>query len=72
MGPVNRLYDRSDTWLRGLSQRSYAAFLGAATGLGVLVIGLVTGELLLVRALTMALVMFGLESAFGLWQTTDE
>ncbi|QCS40953.1 hypothetical protein [Natrinema versiforme] len=72
MSPVKRLYDRSDTWLRGLSQRSYAAFLGASAGTGVLVVGLVTGELLLVRTLTMAFVMFGLECVFGLHQPTDE
>lgn len=72
MSAVKRLYDRSDTWLRGLSQRSYAAFLGASAGSGVLIVGLVAGELLLVQALTMALVMFGLECVFGIHQPTEE
>lgn len=72
MSPVKRLYNRVDAWSKGLSQRSYAAFLGASAGTGVLVVGLVTGELLLVRALTMAFVMFGLECVFGIHQTTEE
>lgn len=46
--------------------------LGSVGGTGVLMVGLVMGELLLVRALTMALVMFGLKCVFGLYQTADE
>ncbi|OAQ53378.1 hypothetical protein HTG_07825 [Natrinema mahii] len=68
MSSVKRLYKRSDTWLRGLSRRRYAAVLGLITGIGVLATGfLLSRELLLVQALTMAVVMFGLECAFGRW-----
>ena len=73
MTTVKRLYNRSDEWLRGLSRRQYAVFLGVSTSVGVLVAGLlVSGELPLVQALMMALVMFGLECVFGLHQTTEE
>ncbi|ELY99547.1 hypothetical protein C481_14978 [Natrialba asiatica DSM 12278] len=55
------------------SRGQYAVFLEISAGTGVLVAGLPLGtELLLVRALTMALVMFGLERVFGLHQTTQE
>ncbi|ELY82444.1 hypothetical protein [Natrinema pallidum] len=68
MGGVKRLYDRTDAWLRGLSRGRYAAVLGLATGIGVLAVGfLLSRDLLLVQAVTMALVMFGLECAFGRW-----
>jgi hypothetical protein len=69
---MRRLYDRGDALLKNLSRGAYAVFLGASTGVGVLVAGLlVSRELLLVQALTVGLVMFGLECAFGLHQTTD-
>ena len=70
---MKRLYDRCDVWLRGLSRRQYAVFFGASGGVGVLVAGLlVSAELPLVQALTMALVVFGLECVFGLHQPTEE
>ncbi|WP_345780918.1 hypothetical protein [Halosolutus gelatinilyticus] len=73
MHTVKRLYNRSDEWVRGLSRGPYAIFLGASAGVGVLVVGLLLSEeLLLVQALTMALVMSGLEYTFGLYQTTEE
>jgi len=60
------LYERADEWARGLSRGRYAALLGASAGVGVLAVGLaLSGDVLLVRALTMALVMFGLEYTFG-------
>ena len=63
---ISGLYDHADEWARGLSRGQYAAVLGASAGSGVLAIGLVLGgEFRLVRALTMALVMFGLEYVFG-------
>ncbi|WP_455449871.1 hypothetical protein [Natrinema thermotolerans] len=66
MRGVKRLYERTDAWLRGLSRGPYAAVLGLMTGIGVLAAGyLLSRDLLLLRALTMALVMFGLEYAFG-------
>ena len=66
MTTVKGLYDRADEWSRGLSRGRYAAVLGASAGVGVLAVGLLlSGDLILVRALTMALVMFGLEYAFG-------
>jgi len=59
------LYNRADEWARGLSRGRYAALLGASPGVGVLAVGLaLSGDVLLVRALTMALVMFGLEYTF--------
>ncbi|WP_134670573.1 hypothetical protein [Halorussus marinus] len=65
-----RLYDRVDGWLTGLSRVPYAVVLGSAAGVGVLGVGLVSGGgLPVLRALTMALVMFGLECAFGVHQT---
>ncbi len=63
---ITGLYDRVDGWARGLSRGRYAALLGGSAGVGVLAVGLVlNGDLLVVRALTMALVMFGLEYTFG-------
>jgi len=66
------LYARTDEWARGLSRGRYAVLLGATTGVGVLAVGLVLGgDALLVQALTMALVMFGLEYAFGAFSGAD-
>ena len=63
---IRGLYERVDEWARGLSRGRYAALLGASAGVGVLAVGLaLSGDVLLVRALTMALVMFGLEYTFG-------
>ena len=73
MTTVKRLYNHIDEWLKGLSRGQYAVFLGVSGGVGVLIAGLLfSEELLLVQALAMALVMFGLECAFGLHQTTEE
>ena len=73
MPTVKRLYNRSDEWLSCLSRGPYAVFLGVSGGVGVLLAGLlVSEELLLVQALTIFLVMFGLEYTFGLHQTTEE
>ncbi|WP_436345169.1 hypothetical protein [Natronorubrum sp. FCH18a] len=70
---MKRLYNRTDEWLMDRSQGAYAVCLGVSAGVGVLVVGLLLGgEFILVQALTMALVMFGLEYAFGLHQTTEE
>ncbi|GAB3702065.1 hypothetical protein [Halorubrum pallidum] len=73
MDTAKRLYDRGDEWVRGLSRGRYAALLGASAAGGVLVVGvLLSGEVLLARALTMALVMFGLEYAFGAFQPSED
>lgn len=73
MSTVRRLYDRVDAWLRDRSRGAYAVFLGVSCGIGVLIAGLlVSGDLLVVQAATMALVMFGLEWVFGLHQPSDE
>mgnify|MGYP000480615682 CR=1 FL=1 len=73
MDDVKRLYNRSDARLRSLSQSWYAVFLGAAGGTGVLIAGLViSAELLVVQAVTMAVVLFGLEYTFGLHQRSDD
>ena len=70
---MRRLYNRVDEWLRGLSRVPYAFFLGTSAGAGVLLVGLLLGkEFVFVEAITMALVMFGLECVFGLHQTTGE
>ncbi|WP_049982721.1 hypothetical protein [Halorubrum sp. BV1] len=67
------LYDRGDGWVRDLSRGRYAALLGASAAVGVLGVGvLVDGEVLLARALTMALVMFGLEYTFGAFRPSDD
>ncbi|PAU84075.1 hypothetical protein CK500_06470 [Halorubrum salipaludis] len=67
------LYERADEWARGLSRGRYAVLLGASSGGGVLAFGLlVSGDALLVRALTMSLVMFGLEYAFGAFGGSDD
>ncbi|OYR43940.1 hypothetical protein [Halorubrum sp. Hd13] len=66
MTAIRGLYERVDEWARGLSRGRYAALLGASAGVGVLAVGgALSGDVLLVRALTMALVMFGLEYTFG-------
>ncbi|MFD1571335.1 hypothetical protein [Halorubrum laminariae] len=73
MNTAKRLYDRGDEWVRGLSRGRYAALLGASAAVGVLGFGLLSsGELLLVRALTMAVVMFGLEYAFGAFRPSAD
>ena len=73
MSPVKHLYNRVDTWLRGLPQVAYAVFYGAAGGVGVLLVGLLLSqELLVVQALMMALVLFSLELVFGINQPTTE
>jgi len=70
---VTRLYERSDEWLRSLPSHSYAAVLGVSVGVGVLATGLlIGGELPLVEAVTMALVMFALEYTFGRFQASEE
>lgn len=73
MNAVKRLYDRTDKWLRGLSRVPYAVFLGTSAGIGVFVVGLpLSKEFVFVEAVTMALVVFGLECVFGLHQMTEE
>lgn len=72
MGRITSAYRRSDQWLRSLSQRRYAAFIGMAGIFGVLVVGLLFGDFLIVEALTMGLVTFGLEAVFGLHQDSEE
>ncbi len=70
---MKRLYNQCDEWLRNLSRGQYTVFLGVSGSVGVLVAGLlVNQELFIVQALTMVLVMFGLECAFGLHQKTEE
>lgn len=67
---MKRLYKRLDTWSKSPSQGQYAVFLGISGGCGVLLAGQLIGEeLLLLQALTMAVVMFGLEYVFGLHQS---
>ncbi|USZ73307.1 hypothetical protein [Natronosalvus halobius] len=73
MNAVTRLYRRTDEWAKGLSRVRHAALLGTSAGVGVLTVGLLlSGDLPLVQALTMGLVMFSLECAFGAFQTTEE
>ncbi|MXR19138.1 hypothetical protein [Halobacterium bonnevillei] len=73
MSPVKHLYNRVDTWLRELPPGAYAVFYGAAGGVGVLLVGLLLSqELLVVQALMMALVLFSLELVFGINQPTTE
>ncbi|RXK52064.1 hypothetical protein EAF64_04045 [Halorientalis pallida] len=69
---MKNLYDSLDEWIRGLSQERCAVLLAVSRGLGVLGVGLLLfAERFLLRALTMALVLFGLEYTFGLHQTHD-
>ncbi|WP_312909364.1 hypothetical protein [Natronosalvus caseinilyticus] len=73
MNTVTRLYMRADEWAKGLSRVRYAALLGMSAGIGVLAVGLLlSDEFPLVQALTMGIVMFSLECAFGAFQTTEE
>lgn len=70
---MKRLYDRTDEWLKSLSQGKYAVALGTSAGVGVLVVGLLVGdELVVLQAVAMAVVIFGLESVFGLHQTSEK
>lgn len=56
-----------------MSRGQYAVFLGLSGGVGILIAGLLLGEeFLLIQALAVALVIFGLECTFGLHQTTEE
>ena len=73
MDALRRQYNRVDKWARNLSHARYAALLGASSAVGVLVIGLLLSEdLLLVQALSMGVVMFALEVTFGTFQMTEE
>lgn len=73
MHTAKRLYNRVDKWARGLSRGRYAALLGATAAAGILGVGLLLGgDILLVRALTMALVMFGLEYTFGAFRPSED
>lgn len=73
MATVRRLYRRVDQWARDLSQPRYAVLLGASSAIGVLTIGLLISEdVLLVQALTIGVVMFTLEAAFGKFQAAEE
>lgn len=70
---VSSYYHRADEWARSLPRGRYALLLGLSSGIGVLLVGLlVSQELFVVQALTMALVLFGLEYTFGRFQTPDE
>ncbi|POG54152.1 hypothetical protein [Haloferax marisrubri] len=72
MVPVKKFYNRVDDWARDLSRVRYAALLGASTAIGVLIVGLLLGqEFYLVQAVTMGVVMFALEFAYGKFQTTE-
>ena len=72
MVPTPHAIKQVDRWARDLSHTRYAVLLGASAAIGVLVIGfLLLQEFLLLRALTMGVVMFGLEYTFGAFQTTD-
>jgi hypothetical protein len=69
---MKRLYTHCDEWLTALSRGRYAVSLGTSGGVGVLAAGMsLRGELLLVRAFTVALVMFGLEYTFGRHQSDE-
>ena len=73
MDAVRRQYNRVDNWARNLSRARYAALLGASSAVGVLSIGLLLSEdVLLAQALTMGVVMFALEVTFGTFQTAEE
>lgn len=73
MTTVKNLYNRIDEWLLGLSRRRYAVFLGASTAIGVLIANLfLNADFPVLSALTMGLVMFGLECVFGLLQPTED
>ena len=72
MVPVRRVYNQADHWARDLSRARYAALLGASAAIGVLIVGLLLSqEFYLVQSLTMGVVMFALEFAFGKFQTTE-
>ena len=72
MVPVKRYYNQVDNWARDLSRARYAAFLGVSAAIGVLIVGLLLSqEFFLVQAVTMGVVMFALEFAFGKFQTTE-
>jgi hypothetical protein len=72
MVPIPHVIKKADRWARGLSRTRYAVLLGASAAIGVLAVGfLLSREFLLLRALTIGGVMFGLEYAFGTFQTTD-
>ncbi len=72
MVPIPRVIKQADRWARGLSRIRYAVLLGVSAAIGVLVVGfLLSREFLLLRALTIGVVMFGLEYAFEGFQTAD-
>lgn len=64
--------EQADRWASGLSRTRYAVLLGASASIGVLAVGfLLSQTLFLLRALTIGVVMFGLEYTFEEFQTTD-
>ncbi|EMA45185.1 hypothetical protein C448_07819 [Halococcus morrhuae DSM 1307] len=69
---MKRLYNCIDEWLRDLSRRRYAAFVGTSAGIGVLIVELsLNANFPIISALTVGLVIFSLECAFGLLQATE-
>ena len=73
MVPTLHVINQADRWARGLSNTWYAVLLGASAAIGLLAVGfLLSQEFLLVRALTIGVVMFGLEYTFEAFQTTDD
>jgi len=72
MVPTPHAIKQVDRWARDLSRTRYAVLLGASAAIGVLVVSfLLFQEFLLLRALTMGVVMFGMEYAFGAFQRPD-
>jgi len=71
MVPIPHAIRQVDRWARELSRTRYAVLLGASAAIGVLLVGFLLQEFLLLRALTMGVVMFGLEYTFEAFQTTE-
>ena len=72
MTAVRQYFYQADQWARNLSRGRYAILLGASAAIGVLIVGLLLGqEFYVLQALTMGIVLFALEYAFGKYQSTE-
>ena len=65
-------YRRMDDWVKGLSHTAYSGFLGLSGGLGVLIAGsVISRELRILDAVTVAVTLFLLEIVLGKWRTQE-
>lgn len=70
MKRLNKFFKDVDERVRDLSHRSYSTMIGVMAGLGVISMGpIINNELRIIQAVTVGLVVAGLEQLLGKWQS---